>query len=248
MTRFWSVYYQFMILQLKLIFLWLFYPVIFKLFAVSSIIYVLGQPKKWKSWLCSDLTGYIAAIFTPIAFFYIFDFLYNEQKTCLNIDEYCFKNINFYEMTLALLLFCCLEFIVCYFPNYFRSRFNITNYFNITKSTKYVIYIVIYLSISIFIGSFVIRFLSVEKTDTEFDKYVYFYISIMYIVFTIFYELILFAYALFDLYKENHDNKVSLIKFVFDIMFFVLLLILLLYFTFGFYIWFVMTCFHLNIF
>ena len=60
--------------------------VIFKLFAISSIIYVLGQPKKWKSWLCSDLTGYIAAALIPVVFFCLSRPVYNEVNFIFQYD------------------------------------------------------------------------------------------------------------------------------------------------------------------
>ena len=153
MTRFWSVYYQFMMLQVKLIFLWLFYPVIFKLFAISSIIYVLGQPKKWKSWLCSDLTGYIAAALIPVVFFCLSQPVYNEVKFIFQYDYF----IRFIKI---IFLFCLLEFIVCYSPAYFRKIFKTSESFYPKKSIQILFYIVIFELIFVFLCIHMAHFFS----------------------------------------------------------------------------------------
>ena len=147
MTRFWSVYYQFMMLQVKLIFLWLFYPVIFKLFAISSIIYVLGQPKKWKSWLCSDLTGYIAAALIPVVFFCLSQPVYNEVKFIFQYDYF----IRFIKI---IFLFCLLEFIVCYSPAYFRKILKRLKVFILKSQSKYY-FILLFLSLFLYFCVFI---------------------------------------------------------------------------------------------
>ena len=156
MTRFWSVYYQFMMLQLKLIFLWLFYPVIFKLFAISSIIYVLGQPKKWKSWLCSDLTGYIAAALIPVVFLLIFDHINPVEN---NVNEY----VRFIGFMITSVLFGSAELAVCYAPARFREGIKISEYFKLRLSIQYLFYIFILLLYLMFIVFSVAEFFRAEE-------------------------------------------------------------------------------------